>query len=65
MTRSAKEWHFVEFHCGILKFLSSLVVDPLGDWQAEIDDADISFDRHFFGFTQLYALKPDQPIAAE
>jgi hypothetical protein len=27
--------------------------DPLGDWQVEIGDDDISFDCHFFGFTQL------------
>lgn len=40
----------VEFRGGVPLFLSELV--PLGDWQVEVDeDTDISFDRHFFGFT--------------
>lgn len=56
----------VEFCGGVPDFLSELVVNPLGDWQVEMDDDnDISFDRHFFGFTQLYSPKPDVPIAAE
>lgn len=56
----------VEFHGGVPQFLSELGENPLGDWQLEMDeDTDISFDRHFFGFTQLYTPKPDVPIAAE
>lgn len=55
----------VEFRRGVPEFLSELVVNPLGDWQVEIDDADITFDRHFFGFTQLYAPKPNVPITAK
>lgn len=55
----------VEFRGRTPKFLSELVVSPLGDWQVEMEDTDISFDCHFFGFTQLYALQPDAPVAAE
>lgn len=55
----------VEFRGGVPKFLSELVANPLGDWQVEMDETDISFDSHFFGFTQLYTPKPDMPIAAE
>ncbi|OBT60492.1 hypothetical protein VE03_10079 [Pseudogymnoascus sp. 23342-1-I1] len=47
-----------EFHGGVPAFLSGLVADPLGDWQVEMDGTDISFDQHFFGFTQLYTPKP-------
>jgi hypothetical protein len=55
----------VEFRGEVPKFLSELVVDPLGDWQIEMGDTDINFDCHFFGFTQLYAPKPDAPVTAE
>jgi hypothetical protein len=55
----------VEFHRGIPAFLSELAADPLGDWQVEMGDTDINFDRHFFGFTQLYTPKPDMPVTAE
>ena len=56
----------VEFRGGVPRFLSGLVANPLGDWQIEMDDeTDISFDCHFFGFTQLYAPKPDSPTVAE
>ena len=55
----------VEFHGGVPAFLSELIADPLGDWQVEMGDTDISFDSHFFGFTQLYTPKPDAPVAAE
>ncbi|KAH8682822.1 hypothetical protein BGZ60DRAFT_205902 [Tricladium varicosporioides] len=44
----------VEFKGGNPKFLSQLEYDPLSDWQVEMGDDDINFDRHFFGFTQLY-----------
>lgn len=55
----------VEFRGGVPKFLSELVAHPLEDWQIEMKDMDINFDSHFFGFTQLYAPKPDVPITAE
>jgi hypothetical protein len=55
----------VEFDGAVPSFLSELAVDPLGDWQVEMGDADINFDRHFFGFTQLYTPKPDKPVTAE
>lgn len=55
----------VEFHGGVPTFLSELTANPLGDWQVEMGDTDISFDCHFFGFTQLYAPKPDAPVVAE
>ena len=55
----------VEFAGGTPQFLSELMKNPLGDWQVEMDDADINFDRHFFGFTQLYATKPGKAVIAE
>ncbi|KAJ4190506.1 hypothetical protein NW767_011334 [Fusarium falciforme] len=55
----------VEFRGGVPDFLSELVANPLGDWQVEMDDVDISFDQHFFGFTQLYTPKSDAPVTAE
>jgi hypothetical protein len=55
----------VEFHGGVPEFLSELEDNPLGDWQVEMGDTDISFDQHFFGFTQLYTPKADSPVTAE
>src|SRR5580692_7247429 len=55
----------VEFRGCTPKFLSQLDCDPLSDWQVEIGNADINFDCHFFGFTQLYATIPGRPITAE
>jgi hypothetical protein len=55
----------VEFHGGVPAFLSELMADPLGDWQVEMGDRDINFDRHFLGFTQLYTPKPDVRVTAE
>lgn len=55
----------VEFKGGNPEFLSALQRDPLGDWQVEMGDEDIIFDRHFFGFTQLYHTSSDQPVTAE
>lgn len=55
----------VEFHSGVPGFLSDLTANPQGDWQDEMGDKDINFDRHFFGFTQLYAPKPGSPVTAE
>lgn len=46
-------------------FLSSLTTSPLSSWEIELDNEDISFDRHFFGFTQLYNTAHEQPINAE
>ena len=55
----------VEFDGGVPTFLSELKANPLGDWQVEMGNTDISFDCHFFGFTQLYAPKPNAPVTAE
>jgi hypothetical protein len=44
----------VEFHSGLPLYLSALTANPLGEWQVEIDDTGVSFDQHFFSFTQLY-----------
>src|SRR5258708_7039520 len=55
----------LEWKGGAPDFLSSLVTSPLGSWEIELDDYDISFDRHFFGITQLYNTEPEQPINAE
>lgn len=55
----------VEFKGGDPKFLSQLEHDPLGDWQVEMGDDDINFDRHFFGFTQLYPTTLGHPVTAE
>jgi hypothetical protein len=46
-------------------FLSELVANPLGDWQVEMGDTDISFDQHFFGFTQLYTPELGSSVTAE
>ncbi|USP82831.1 hypothetical protein yc1106_10105 [Curvularia clavata] len=55
----------VEFHGGVPEFLSGLNDNPFGDWQVEMGDTDISFDQHFFGFTQLYTPKADSPVTAD
>jgi hypothetical protein len=55
----------VEFKGGNPKFLSQLEHDPLGDWQVVMGDDDINFDRHFFGFTQLYPTTLGHPVTAE
>jgi hypothetical protein len=56
----------VEFKGGHPKFLSHLKSSPLGDWQLEIEDGvDITFDCHFFGFTQLYNTVKGQHVNAE
>lgn len=47
------------------RFLSELNEDPLTDWPIETEDGDISFDRHFHGFTQMYTTPKDKPIIAE
>ncbi|RDW73410.1 hypothetical protein BP6252_07317 [Coleophoma cylindrospora] len=55
----------VEFKGGSPSFLSRLEHDPLSDWQIEMGEDDINFDRHFFGFTQLYPTAPGKPVTAE
>ncbi|OBT63871.1 hypothetical protein VE03_06634 [Pseudogymnoascus sp. 23342-1-I1] len=55
----------VEFHGGVPAFLSELMANPLRDWEVEMGDIDISFDQHFFGFTQLYTPKLDSPATAD
>ncbi|KAJ5123980.1 uncharacterized protein N7515_007805 [Penicillium bovifimosum] len=55
----------VQFRGGVPQFLHELRVDPLGDWQVEMGDNGIDFDCHFFGFTQLYAPKENEPVVAE
>jgi hypothetical protein len=55
----------VEFHGGAPALLSELEVNPLGEWQVEIGDTDINFDRLFFGLTQLDTPKPNAPVTAE
>jgi hypothetical protein len=52
----------VEFKGGDPRFLAQLDRDPLGDWQIEMGGEDINFDRHFFGFTQLYPALPSFTI---
>jgi hypothetical protein len=47
------------------QFLSALDVNPLTEWSIETDYGDISFDKHFHGFTQLYSTLLDKPIVAE
>ncbi|OBT51626.1 hypothetical protein VE04_08927 [Pseudogymnoascus sp. 24MN13] len=60
-----KKVALVEFHGGVPEFLSELTANPLDDWQVEMGDTDIDFDRHFFGFTQLYMPKPDSTVTAD
>ncbi|RDW87375.1 hypothetical protein BP5796_03069 [Coleophoma crateriformis] len=55
----------VEFTGGNPNFLSPLEHDPLSDWQIEMGEDDINFDRHFFGFTQLYPTAPAKPVTAD
>ncbi|KAF1996776.1 hypothetical protein P154DRAFT_442615, partial [Amniculicola lignicola CBS 123094] len=55
----------VEFHGGAPSFLSALADNPLGGWQVEMGDTDISFDQHFFGFTQLYKSEPESSVTAD
>jgi hypothetical protein len=55
----------VEFRGEVPAFLSALTADPLASWQVEMGDADVNFDRHFHGFTQLYTSKADTPVTAE
>ena len=60
-----KKTGLVEFCGGVPAFLAELVSNPLGDFQVEMGDTDINFDRHFFGFTQLYTPQSGSPINAE
>ena len=55
----------MDFVAGVPQFLSLLIENPLGSYQMEMDDTVINFDRHFHGFTQLYATEPGQTVSAE
>lgn len=55
----------VDFKNGVPLFLNFLVKHPLEDYPVETDHGDITFDRHFFGFTQLYYPDLARPIDAE
>jgi hypothetical protein len=55
----------VDFKIGVPEFLNYLVEHPLVDYPIETDDGDINFDRHFFGFTQLYYPEAASPVTAE
>jgi hypothetical protein len=55
----------VQFRGGIPQFLSKLIANPLKDSQMEMGDTDLNIDCHFFGFTQLYAPKDNEPVNAE
>ena len=55
----------VQFYGGVPTFLAEIVSNPLGDWQVEMGDTDISFDQHFFGFTQLYTPQLGSVTTAE
>ncbi|PTB40427.1 hypothetical protein M441DRAFT_431873 [Trichoderma asperellum CBS 433.97] len=55
----------VEFGGRFPDFLSALVANPLEDWEVEMGNGDITFDHHFFGFTQLYTPKADKPVTAD
>ena len=57
----------VEFRHGLPEFLLQLRRNPLDSWQVFIDELkdDLSFDRHFIGFTQLYDPDSSQDVIAE
>jgi hypothetical protein len=55
----------LDFKGGTPEFLSLLEREPLQDYQVEMGDVDINFDRHFFGFTQLYPTSPNHRVTAE
>ena len=57
----------VDFHDGLPDFLSELKQNPQGSCPVFVDelDDDLSFDIHFFGFTQLYNTDSSQAIVAE
>ena len=53
----------VDFKWGIPEFLSELGI--LENFPIVMGETDINFDRHFFGFTQLYATVPEHNVTAE
>ena len=55
----------IEFYGPVPAFLARLTADIMGIWQAVMRDTDITFDRHFLGFTQLYTPISDLPTTAE
>ncbi|CAN9171138.1 unnamed protein product [Alternaria alternata] len=60
-----KKVALVEFRGGDPAFLAELTDKPLNEYQLEMGTTDISFDRHFFGFTQLYTPKADASTTAD
>lgn len=60
-----KKVALIEFRGGAPAFLVELTDKPLNEYQLEMGTTDISFDRHFFGFTQLYTPKADALTTAE
>ncbi|KAK2596797.1 hypothetical protein QQS21_006126 [Conoideocrella luteorostrata] len=52
-------------HNELLQFPYKLESQPTGIWQTILDGAEISFDRHFHGFTQLNTPKTDSSINAD
>ncbi len=55
----------VEFSA-VPEFLSRLVTsEPHANLAIAAETDDITFDRHFFGLTQLYTPQPDSAISAE
>jgi hypothetical protein len=55
----------VDFKNGVPIFLNHLETNPLEEWSVETADGDINFDKHFFGFTQLYPTESRHPVIAE
>jgi hypothetical protein len=60
-----KRTALVQFCSGSPAFLSELTNNSHEDWSVEMGDNDISFDRHFFGFTQLYMPAEEESVVAE
>ena len=60
-----KKVALIEFRGGAPAFLVELTDKLLNEYQLEMGTTDISFDRHFFGFTQLYTPKADALTTAE
>ena len=52
----------VDFEC-LPKFLSSLEINHLDSWETSVHGTDLSFDKHFIGFTQLS--DPEGEVQAE
>jgi hypothetical protein len=55
----------VDFKSGVPIFLNHLETNPLEEWAVETAEGDINFDKHFFGFTQLYPTELGHAVTAE